>query len=352
MKKIGILTACRTNNIGTDLQAYAMNKIFSQYADVEIINYRCDKLENSHKVFRSFSPGDIIRIPYFIFKNITHYRFRKSNISLSKKKYNKENISQTASKYDAIVVGSDQIWNMSITGNDLSFFCPWDDKNAKKYSYAASFGKTSLQKWEEKYSISSYLKDFCKITVREESGVMALKELGINSEYILDPILCADKNLWKTKKHSNDAYSIIYQVGGVEGNYRKDLQEYAICNNQKIIRISPPTHSIEGIRTLSYVSMEKWINLMANAQVIITDSYHGLSFAIANNCNFRLVLLPDDNANTRSLCLLERLGLTDFIWGNRPLDEEPSWEEVNKKLDDEREKAKDYIKMICGEDGK
>ena len=45
--------------------------------------------------------------------------------------------------YDAVVVGSDQIWNLDITGNDFNFFLPFD--GIKKYSYAASIGKKDIK---------------------------------------------------------------------------------------------------------------------------------------------------------------------------------------------------------------
>ena len=50
--RIGILTASRSDNNGTDLQALAMLSIFRKTGNaVELINYKCEKLENSRKIF-------------------------------------------------------------------------------------------------------------------------------------------------------------------------------------------------------------------------------------------------------------------------------------------------------------
>ena len=62
---VGILTASRTDNNGTDLQALAMQKIFEKVNGQSIIiNYKCDKLENSRKIFYPLSFRGFLNIPY------------------------------------------------------------------------------------------------------------------------------------------------------------------------------------------------------------------------------------------------------------------------------------------------
>lgn len=50
--KIGILTASRTDNHGTDLQALAMQNLFRRMGaeDVEIIDYICKKIDTSTRI--------------------------------------------------------------------------------------------------------------------------------------------------------------------------------------------------------------------------------------------------------------------------------------------------------------
>lgn len=348
MKRVGILTASRTNNIGTDLQAYAIQSIFSKYAEVEIIDYICDQLEKSHIVFPDLSIKSIYKAPYRVFKNIAHYKFRKKLFKYSPNSYSHTNFGTIGDRYNAIVVGSDQIWNLNLTGFDTSFFLPNDTIIADKYSYAASLGTLDIALWEKEYGISSYLKQFKKVTVRESSGVVALEQIGVHAKEILDPILVADINLWKNFKSRvvKKPYMLIYQVS-TPIDMCADAVEYAKKKGWQIIRISEPTRFKRNIKTKSYVTMKKWISLVQNAELIITDSYHGLSFSIANNKNFRLLSLPNAEANTRSLCLINKLNLSEFLYPGLNFTREPNWGEVNTMLSYLRKDAIDYIMEIC-----
>ena len=74
--KIGILTASRTDNNGTDLQAYAMQTLFQRDGnDVELINYQCEKLENSRKVFYPHTLRGLLSIPYNLYKHYGYHGF-------------------------------------------------------------------------------------------------------------------------------------------------------------------------------------------------------------------------------------------------------------------------------------
>ena len=157
--RTGILTAARTNNNGTDLQALAMQRMLNMIGvDSEIINYKCKKLERSHAICLHLTIRDVLKIPFRVFNNYKHYTFRRSNFKVSDIIYTEKNISNL--EYDIVIVGSDQIWNLDITGNDLNFFLPFFMKETKKYSYAASLGKIDLKIVENKFSISNYLKKF------------------------------------------------------------------------------------------------------------------------------------------------------------------------------------------------
>lgn len=345
--KIGILTAARTNNNGTDLQALAMQYSFSQFCDsVEIINYKCDRLENSHKIIPSLSIKNIVMIPIRIYNNISHHLFRKS-LNFSKQTYDKNSIDSI--NYDKVVVGSDQIWNLNITGNDLNFFLPFEF-GGKKYSYAASLGKTNICKWQDKYNLKSYLKSFEKISVREYSGVTALDEIGVSSQWNLDPLLLVNSEIWKTKckiTQPKKPYVFVYDV---ESNAKAlhYAQKYAKENNLELVVYSCRIKPIKGARVIRFLSINKFLSLINNAKMVITNSYHGLSMAINFNKNFRAFKLSNSiQSNSRMLNLLENLDLNDFLITNEEKNESPNWGNVNAKLSKLRETSFDYIKEIC-----
>ena len=110
------------------------------------------------------------------------------------------NISQE--KYDAIVVGSDQIWRkqyvcesfkLPIESSFLDFAKHWD---IKRISYAASFG---TEEWEyndeQTKNCRVLIQLFDNVSVREKSGVALCKDyLQHNAKVVLDPTLLLKKN--------------------------------------------------------------------------------------------------------------------------------------------------------------
>ena len=349
MKKVGILTATRTNNFGTDLQALAMQYIFSKYSNAELIDYQCERLESGNRILPRVTVKNLIKLPYALYKYISHFLFRKHYFKFSQTKYTVNSLCDINDKYDAVVVGSDQIWNMNLTGNDVNFFLPWDNMSFKKYSYAASLGSLNVKDWDKNFKISEYLYDFENVSVRETSGIEALSQIGISAKEDLDPIQLLDKDDWKSFSNEGNRkpYMIIYLVETKTDKCREAI-EYAKAKGLKIIRISPITLPYKQVKTESFVSLKKWMTLLRNAELIITDSYHGLSFSIANHVNFRLINLSSDDKNTRSFCLLKKLSLSDFRLDiNNNFDDYPNWDKVAENLREERERSLKYIEEIC-----
>lgn len=71
--RICILTFHRAQNYGAVLQAYALqNKIEELGYTCDILDYRCEKIENSYKLFRvkSPSPKNVVSKRIFIIYKI------------------------------------------------------------------------------------------------------------------------------------------------------------------------------------------------------------------------------------------------------------------------------------------
>lgn len=343
MKKGGILTACRVNNNGTDLQCAAMYHIFSKFfTNVEVINYISPFLERSRHIFKSLHIKDVLKIPYYLYMNVSHSTFRKKHIKLSQKKY--YTIQNLMEDYSFVIVGSDQIWNLDIT-RDIGFYLPSLSHTAK-LSYAASIGKNDLSFFDNNFSISSYLKEFETVSVREKSAVLALSKIGVESQENLDPILMAGKTYLFTlfkKKVLKQKYILLYGI-----DYKKEIIEFAKEKAAelkcKIIMISSPTFRIKGIKIKSFVGLGQWLNYMASAECIITDSYHCVSTAIAFEKELFVFDLDSDDKNTRTACLLNKVGAKKHIT-------QDDYFIINKNIDKLRIESFNYIKRLCTEYG-
>lgn len=357
--KIGILTASHTNNNGTTIQAIAMQELFQSVVGkkdkVEIINYRCLALESSNKLLNRISIRELLYVPYRVFNSMFHCRFRKKYFIFSKDKYKKDNL--TGNTYDKIIVGSDQVWNLNITGNDFSYYLNFS-ANVKRYSYSVSFGCDNLKEWDTKYNISKYLNELDVISVRETSYVDKLKEINVAARYDLDPVLMVDKSIfirYMSARKPKRKYILLYFV-------KNDMpvidwaKEYGKKNKLDIILISNSIKKINGIKVKSIISVEDWMTYMYNAYLVITNSYHGLSFSIAMNKDFYYVDLYNSvQSNERMLDILEKLNLSHRIW-NPEIDESDisiDWKnsiEILKILQDNSQRYINYIVSSKGDE--
>ena len=148
MKKIGIITFHRAKNYGAVLQAYALQHTLEQLgSDCEIVDYKCENIDNGYKPFQ-FSKTDPIKS---ILKSIVMYRKRAKRIEqfssfynnylkISDKTYSDSDISECKNLYDAFISGSDQVWGPGKEGINpdsiyfLSFLQSfWNPENQERF---------------------------------------------------------------------------------------------------------------------------------------------------------------------------------------------------------------------------
>lgn len=342
IKKIGILTASRTNNNGTDLQAAAMFYIFKRFCDksalVEIIDYENKYLEKINKLFKRFSIKDFLKVPYRIFMNISHQSFRKNFWKRSSRKYNSKNFASIDNDYVGIIVGSDQVWNLNLTGGDLNFFLP-NITNAKKCSYSPSFGVDDLSNFEKQYSISTLLNSFFLISTREETNVESLRQIGITATHTLDPIILAGDSFLNSiaGKKINQRFVLLYLI---EDNDEAMLfaKEFAAIHNISLVSIGEPRHRRCGIYNKSFVSLEKWLAYIRDAEIVVTNSYHGVSTALTYAKQIKFFKLSNNLSNSRVISLYQSFGIS--------LNDELNYGELNRLIETKKKKSYAFIESV------
>ena len=132
-KNIGLLTFHKSINYGSVLQAWALTKTISKKYNVEVIDYKPNQYEYLYNLYRSWNTinnfkYNLKRIPLrkaiknqsYLFK-----KFREEQLPLSQIEYNSANANKVADYYNAIVVGSDQVWNLRAKDCDSVFFLPF-----------------------------------------------------------------------------------------------------------------------------------------------------------------------------------------------------------------------------------
>lgn len=197
---------------------------------------------------------------------------------------------------DSFVVGSDQVWNYGIGRNfGRSFLLDFARDEKKKVAIAASFGHAKdFRPDRERVITSELLKRFDAISVREESAVGILKKIfGVESTQILDPVFIADRRIYddlaeESSRDEKEPYIIAYILdptpekrAAVQYLERKlGIKAYYILDGQPWVYHEKRSKMEPGDRILEGVNAQDWIYYFKNSRYVITDSCHGMSFAI------------------------------------------------------------------------
>ena len=356
--KVGIMTFFRVNNFGAVLQSYALSKTLDRLGyDAEIIDYQCPFLEKPYRwenlhnkgifAFLTSFLGFLTRFP----RNQKFLKFRKKNLCVSEKTYCRENVDEA--KYDLIVVGSDQIWNLEATNGDDRYLCEGFSKKIPKCTYAASFGKDEIEeRWIE--TLRQGLQNFQRITCREESGTKFVNKIvkDKNCQTMIDPVFLLSKEDWEkiaTKPKIAD-YVLVYQQS-ITKTVVEVARYLARENNLKIIFIPFPMGKISFGKCKTNYSPKEWLGLIQNAAYVVTDSFHGTAFSIVMNKEFFVSTCgTGPKTGGRIHGLLAKMNLQnryiecgDEIQGKKDM---VNWKEVNEIIKEERKCAIDYLMEI------
>ena len=211
VRKIAVITFHGVSNHGSVLQTLATKKkLESMGLDVEFINFKkqeCTGIfplikfwnQDSHNPIKKFIRG-VILFPSFVKWKYMFAKFLKKyvDIDINQKSYTtEEDFKLLPIDADIYCVGSDQVWNSVWNGAILKpLFLSFVPNNLPKVAYSSSFGRTELSD-HEKSETAQMLKRFDAISVREESGLKILEDLGIQDAVnILDPTLLMDQKFW------------------------------------------------------------------------------------------------------------------------------------------------------------
>lgn len=357
--KIGIITFHKAINYGAVLQTYALQKVLEDMdADPEIIDYKCEYIENTYKLFSISSIrnlkcfiSSLIYLPIKISKKNKFNKFRNDYLKLSSEINNRIQLDNSNCLYKSFITGSDQVWNLKCTGYDTTYFLDFVKDTSKKFSYAASFGSADIEKnQKEKYMY--LLKDFNKISVREKQGLKIIGELIDKEGYVhLDPTLLLKEESWRNLcsngKYNN--YILIYLMVHSQTAlaFAEDLAKQTGC---KIIYInSGLTKKVKGtyVRT---AGPKEFLSLFAGAKYVVTNSFHGTAFSINFNKEFFVELLPPPSkVNSRLENIMDLLDLRErqIINGKNDNIHKPiNYSQVNSVLEEERRNSIKYLRSI------
>ena len=344
--KVGILTFHEADNYGAVLQAFALQQILKKLgAESEFV---CVETEEVHAPETASGPAALFmkRIKEEGAKRALLFKqFRESNMICSPR-YKKEELENIDEQYDLFIAGSDQIWNFRIPGADERYFLPFADPK-KRFSYAASFGSDELPE-KAKPWCSKQLERFVRISVREESGVRIVKDLtGRDAVVSLDPTLLLTKEEWErmiSHDKSEERYMLLFMLKyDEELTLRAKKASEAAGVTLKVITAAFMPQF--GFAPWSGVGVNDWISLIAGAEGVFTNSFHGTVFSLLFGRPLSVSRLNGElsKRNGRIEELLKRVGLLSCFDGKLCSIEIGTFEE---KIQGSREDSMKFLKDI------
>ncbi len=359
--KVGIMTYHHSKrSYGACLQAFALANVCKKYvSQVELVNYQNDYEKKAYKRGSGSLLTEAKRLVNFLARVIVYSAWYSpyNNISfldsfygcVSKDMYH--NIDDLKNlHYDALITGSDQVWNPEITGGiDEAFFLNFSDAR-KRISYAASMGSYSLDQ-NEKNQYKKLLSNFTSISVREDFAKKQLQELTEKDiKVVLDPTLLLDHSEWKERipdlceVNKPEKYILTFFVTHGFTSYSSSVKKYSEELSLPIWNIQAHRRKYNGVdRVVQTPTIGEFLQLIQNASLIITNSFHGTAFSIIFHKDF-VSLVNADNP-TRVKNLLDILNLSERI--NVPvesLEDCINYDEVDTILDPLRKESETWLK--------
>lgn len=259
------------------------------------------------------------------------------------------------SHYDAFVIGSDQIWNLSFDFLNEYVFLPFV-KNKRKIAYAASIGIDRYD--DEMKTQATSIKYIDKIAVREESAVSIVCELtGKVPEIVIDPTMLLSAEEWQRIARkpkmldSDEEYLFLYFLGKLSNEKKSMISRIAKEKNLKIYNILDPDDAINECGPAQFVYM------ISHSRLVVTDSFHACVFSILNHVPFTVLEREseDKNMNSRIVTLLRMFHLENHFLksGMNPIDFDffrCDYSITDQILEQKRDEAVNFLKEALADE--
>ena len=277
-------------NYGAVLTAYAAQELLAELGYTSAhIDYRYPHITND-KYNDSFTDN-------FVQKYLVHTQQCK-NI------WNFYDIAKMAQR--GFIVGSDQVFRDDyISKTYFYYLLGFAPVEKQRIALAASFGKDSF----DLPVAQQFFDCFDAISVREDDGLKFVKD----AKHLLDPVFLADTDIFHK------------------------LADSVKTPKCKIVGYVLDKTDAKFDRNIAYdnVSVEEYLSYIKNADLVVTDSFHGTCFAILFNRPF-ITLGNAHRGNSRFESLFRALNITDT--------QNPDWVDINARITKLRNDGKKWLR--------
>ena len=287
MAKIGVVTFSQTiDNYGQVLQYLAIKEYLSLRghqvyliridSSVSFVRRFYRKLKGlfkkkDKKTYTTFDKWAEVSLNYEKIHPRGFEKFREDKCNVAYVK-----LPMTRKIFDAVVVGSDQIWSYASPFNFLDFANHGEDK----FTIAPSAGKFRAD--DNTISmIRNWIKDFKFITCREQSAVDMCKKAGREDALlVLDPTFLISRETYlkyASAPTMKEDYIFVYLLGADISVDVAQIYDFAKKENLKLKYVA--SQGRDDSYPKEWATIPEWISLIANAKYVFTNSFHGMAIS-------------------------------------------------------------------------
>lgn len=363
--RIGIMTFWGQVNYGQNLQLFALSQFLKEAGHYPFLirYYAADFIANPYPPLHGAKDGEqqvtvaekaalwahlqndlyARRIPFFI----------DSYLNVSDRIYGyASELEENPPKADAYIVGSDQVWNFwrrpleAVRDNELrAYFLDFGGADVRRIAYAPSFGDQELHGGYRE-AVSRLLSRFDYVSSREKKGVELCRECGVSdADWVPDPTLLLPAERYLDLLPAGSAFSqpdkpyiFLYMVNPNE-EYIQKIREIARRRGRDLKIVGGNVGQALAIPGLTIpATIPEFVHLVANADYVFTDSYHGTAFSLIFNRQFANLPSPfSGKGESRFLSIFDWCGLKSRnVDASFALPPEIDYAAVGKKLEELR----------------
>lgn len=300
-QRIGVLTFHRCINYGSYWQARALVEgLCERGHDAELLDHRNDRVTSAEWrcAFQPTLPERTPRADFPLYAAKTR-RFLQAFDQLPESAPFPLDAPALAHSYDAVVVGSDEVWNLShpwYGGKEL--FYGHGLGSARLVSYAASFGNYSCH-WGISDELAGRLKQFDQLSVRDENSYWLVQgATRRDPAMVLDPVLQWPEVSAAEPAPDRHPYVLLYGHGFPDW-YLKAVRAEADKRALRLVSIGY-RNAIADEQLLDAGPLE-FAQVMAGASAVATNFFHGSVFALRHGKPFAAVSTPYRHNKLRDL---------------------------------------------------
>ena len=257
--------------------------------------------------------------------------------------------------FDYFCVGSDQVWTAGfVQDHGLPFLLFADSE--KTFSFSASMGSLNIPEPFRKVYMEGF-NHIGKISVRENEVQEIIKNMvGRDSVVLLDPTLLVNKTTWlgmarKPNVEIPNKYVTTYFLSETTAEQKRFIETYASTHHCEVVDLNG--------KYFNDVGPLEFLYLIANADFVFTDSFHGTAFSIIFKKNFAVFQRNNEcDMSSRIVTILKTFQLQQNFINVRenvlndshlPLLQEiesQSMDHIDSIFAAEKKKAVDFLKDV------